>query len=66
MALNRKEADMLDRYITATLAARAFIEPHPSWKHEQLRREALDAIAKACGPTTGMDDFYRTGGNADG
>lgn len=62
MALNRKEADMLDRYITATKAARAFIEPHPSWLHEKLRREALEAIARACGPTPGMDKFYETGG----
>lgn len=59
MALNQKEAQMLDRYIRATQAARAFLEPHPSWKRNDLRREALIAIRNACGGSPGMDDFYR-------
>lgn len=58
MAINRKEADMLDRYISATLAARAFIEPHPSWQHERLRAAALVAIDKASGGSPGMDHIY--------
>ncbi|CUW44433.1 hypothetical protein B3286c1_1765 [Brucella vulpis] len=66
MSLTRKEADMIDRYISATLAARAFLEPHPSWDHERLRKEALTAIAKACGPTAGMDHHYPSGGDRHG
>jgi len=66
MSLNRKEAAMMDRYITATLAARKFIEPHPSWEHEKLKAEALRAIAAACGPSPGMDHYYSIGGDRHG
>lgn len=58
MALNRKEADMLDRYVTAVQAAREYLEPHPSWKREQLRANALVAIEKACGGSPGLDAIY--------
>lgn len=62
MSLNLKETRMLDRYIKATHAARAFLEPHPSWKHDDLRKAALVAIRDACGPTPGMDHVYPTEG----
>lgn len=56
--MNRREASMMDRYIKATKAAREFMEPHPSWKHEELRAKALAAIREACGETPGMSAFY--------
>ena len=58
MALNRREADMLDRYIRATHAARTALEPGPSWNKERRRAEALLAIEKACGGTPGSDKVY--------
>jgi hypothetical protein len=58
MALNQKEARMLDRYIQAAHAAREALEPHPSWKRDELRAKALIAIRDACGGTPGMDAVY--------
>ena len=58
MTLNRKEAQRMDRYIRAAKAAREALEPHPSWKREELRAKALIAIRDACGGTPGTDAVY--------
>jgi len=58
LALNQKEAQMMNRYIQATKAAREALEPHPSWKREELRAKALIAIRDACGGTPGTDAVY--------
>jgi len=58
MPLSMKEAQRLDRYIKAARAARAALEPHPSWEREKLRAKALLAIRDACGGSPGMDRVY--------
>jgi hypothetical protein len=58
MALNQKEAAMMDRYITAVQAARAALEPGPSWTAERRRAEALLAIEAACGGSPEMGTIY--------
>lgn len=47
--MNAKETKLFEKALAALEKARAFVEPHPSWKDDQLRREALSAIHDVIG-----------------